>query len=231
MSDERKFYCICENNCRFETMTKEQILAAIAQAVETGSVGNCDTGFISKVKEQNGGSCVTFWVGTQAEYNSIMPKEKNCLYIITDDTTTEEIKKACSMATMAAEEARQIDVSKEVSLSWVVGAGGANLSELYVDAKQYIYSHALGVVFYKIGLSYNGKLEENEVVTFNHAGGYAPSSHVVSFPAACYGNYSQQDFQAAYNGRTLYVKSMAGCDTRGELKAISISGWYFCNGK
>ena len=47
MSDGRKYYCICESNCKFETMTKEQILAAIAQAVETGSVGDVDTGFAS----------------------------------------------------------------------------------------------------------------------------------------------------------------------------------------
>lgn len=83
---ERKYYCFCDSNCKFETMTKEQILAAIAQAIETGTVGECDTGFITKVKETNGGSCITFWVGTQAEYNALDAHEKNCVYIISDDS-------------------------------------------------------------------------------------------------------------------------------------------------
>ena len=32
-----KKYCYCENNCKYETMSKEEILAAIAQAVATFS--------------------------------------------------------------------------------------------------------------------------------------------------------------------------------------------------
>ena len=93
MSDERKYYCFCEDNCKFETMTKEQILAAIAQAIATGNVGECDTGFITKVKETNGGSCITFWVGTNAQYNALATKEKNCVYIISDDVFTEDLHK------------------------------------------------------------------------------------------------------------------------------------------
>lgn len=106
MSDGRKYYCICESNCKFETMTKEQILAAIAQAVETGSVSDVDTGFVTKVKEQNASSAVTIWVGTRAQYNAITEKATNCLYIITDDTTGEDIAKTCAAAVQAAEEAQ-----------------------------------------------------------------------------------------------------------------------------
>lgn len=105
MSDGRKYYCICESNCKFETMTKEQILAAIAQAVETGSVGDVDTGFVSKVKELNTGSAVTFWVGTRAQYNAITEKAGNCIYIMTDDTTSEDIIATINAAATAATEA------------------------------------------------------------------------------------------------------------------------------
>lgn len=84
MSDGRKYYCFCESNCRFETMTKEQILAAIAQAAENGLVFDTDAAFISKVKESNAGQLVTFWRGTQAQYNAIAEKDPNCFYIITD---------------------------------------------------------------------------------------------------------------------------------------------------
>ena len=91
MSDGRKYYCFCDSNCKFETMTREQILTAISQAIETGVVVNPDSGFITKVKETNGGSYVTFWVGTRAQYNAIESIDQNCIYIITDDTTAKDI--------------------------------------------------------------------------------------------------------------------------------------------
>ncbi len=92
MSDGKKYYCFCGSNCKYETMTKEQILAAIAQAVETGEVRDVDTGFVTQIKEKNGGSYVSFWVGTQAQYNAIANKETNCMYIITDDTTAADLE-------------------------------------------------------------------------------------------------------------------------------------------
>lgn len=90
---ERKVYCLCDANCKHETMTKQQIMTAIAQAISTGVVSDIDAGFITKVKENNGGRYVSFWVGTQAQYNAIEYPEANCLYIITDDTTKEDLEK------------------------------------------------------------------------------------------------------------------------------------------
>lgn len=107
MSEERKYYCLCEANCKFETMTKEQILAAIAQAAETGLVVDPDAGFISKVKEANEGKYVTFWVGTQAQYNALSSVEANCLYIITDDTTKEDFEKFAANIQQTAEAAAE----------------------------------------------------------------------------------------------------------------------------
>lgn len=80
----RKYYCFCDANCRFETMTKEQILAAIAQAAESGLVFDEDAAFITQVKETNAGSLLKFWVGTQAQYNAVSSKDPHCHYIITD---------------------------------------------------------------------------------------------------------------------------------------------------
>lgn len=105
MSEEKKYYCFCGSNCKYETMTKEQILAAIAQAVATGSVGDCDTGFITKVKETNNGGYVTFWVGTQAQYNALETHEKGCMYIFTDGTTDADIAAALTQAIETAEQA------------------------------------------------------------------------------------------------------------------------------
>lgn len=101
---EKKYYCYCSSNCRYETMTKEQILAAIAQA--TGVVDiDPDAGFVAKVKETNSGQYVTFWVGTQAQYNAIGEKATNCLYIITDDTSKADFEKAVARAISESEKA------------------------------------------------------------------------------------------------------------------------------
>lgn len=83
-----KYFCFDEGNCKFETMTKEEILAAIAQAAENGLVFDSEAAFITKVKEGNAGGFVTFWVGTQAQYNALASIDKNCQYIITDKEST-----------------------------------------------------------------------------------------------------------------------------------------------
>lgn len=104
MSDGKKYYCFCSSNCKYETMTTEQIMAAITQAVQGGTIGDVDTGFVSKVKEKNG-SYVTFWVGTQAQYNAIAERETNCLYIITDETTFADVAKTVEQAAADAKAA------------------------------------------------------------------------------------------------------------------------------
>lgn len=94
MSDGRKYYCFCEANCKFETMTKEQILAAIAQAAEHGLVFDADAAFITKVKESNAGNNLTFWLGTQAQYNALVingKKDPNCFYVLTDCDSPAEL--------------------------------------------------------------------------------------------------------------------------------------------
>ena len=44
-------------------------------------------GYIESLKELNNNAKLTFWVGTQEEYESITEKTNNCFYIITDDTS------------------------------------------------------------------------------------------------------------------------------------------------
>ena len=94
MADERKYYVICADNCKFESMTKEQILTAIEQAISTGAIQDVDSGFVTKIKELNRNTALSFWVGTQAEYNALTEKADGCFYIITDDTTADDLQKA-----------------------------------------------------------------------------------------------------------------------------------------
>lgn len=85
-----------DNNGNYEGMTKEEILAAIAQAVQTGTFPDADTGFVTKIKELNGGVALRFWVGTTAEYEALESKPDNVLYIKTDDTSAADINNAIS---------------------------------------------------------------------------------------------------------------------------------------
>lgn len=88
MADGRKYYVFCDSNCKFEGMTKEQIITAITQAINTGTIKDIDTGFVTKIKEQNAGKQLTFWVGKQSQYNALTEKDENCFYIIADDDKT-----------------------------------------------------------------------------------------------------------------------------------------------
>lgn len=89
---ERNYYVICDNNCKFPAMTKEQVLTAIEQAVATGKITDVDSGFITRLKEMNGNEVLTMWIGTQAEYNALTEITQNCLYLITDETTEADIE-------------------------------------------------------------------------------------------------------------------------------------------
>lgn len=96
MSDGRKYYVLCDANCKFEGMTKEQILTAIAQAVENGTVGDIDTGFVTTVKTITGAP-LKFFAGTQYEYEQLTDEQRQNLFaIITNDVTKEGISEMLS---------------------------------------------------------------------------------------------------------------------------------------
>lgn len=89
----RKYSVICGDDCLHEGMTKEQILTAISQAANDGEIKDVDTGFVSVLKEQNKNAGFKVWVGTTAEFNALTKKQKNCLYIKTDDTIGDDLNK------------------------------------------------------------------------------------------------------------------------------------------
>ena len=87
-------YVICDQNCKLEGMTKEQIYAAILQAVNEGTIGNIDAGFITTIKTING-LPLKFFVGEQSAYDELTAEQKSNLFaIITNDTTKDGINKA-----------------------------------------------------------------------------------------------------------------------------------------
>lgn len=120
---DRKYYVLCDYNCKFEGMTKEQILTAISQAVETGEIKDVDTGFVQTIKTINGVG-LKFFIGTQAEYEVLTEDEKQNLFaIITNDTTKESIE-----SILAEHETEMNSLAESVSglsesLSGILSAG------------------------------------------------------------------------------------------------------------
>ncbi len=92
MPDERTYNVISGDKCLFESMTKEQILTAITEAVETHQITDVDTGFVQTIKEQNHGTGLKFWIGSTAEYNALQSIEQDVFYILTDDTELEDME-------------------------------------------------------------------------------------------------------------------------------------------
>lgn len=88
------YYVRGDSKSLFESMTKEEILTAITQAIQTGQIAQLDTGFITRLKEINKGKALQFWVGTTAEFNALEQQEENVLYIKTDDTSAPDISAA-----------------------------------------------------------------------------------------------------------------------------------------
>ena len=103
-----KVYVICDSNCKYEGMTKEQILTAITQAVSTGKIGDCDTGFITTVKTITG-KPLKFFVGEQSEYDALSASQKQNLFaIITNDITYNGILSAVNALKESAEESTRV---------------------------------------------------------------------------------------------------------------------------
>ena len=228
MAEERTYYVIGADNCRFEGMTKEQILAAITQAVETGTIQNVDTGFVTKIKEQNSGSAVTLWVGTQAQYNALGTKEPNCLYIVTDDDTISTMQNWLNGMKddiqNIEENTMVVDVSSAVSLSLVAQTGAA----LQTVNKKYIYSKALGVVFYNAQVAVKFTTAATGI-SLLHSGGYY--SDRGNEPAVAYVHSSGEMNPAvavyAVNDDETSTIDISWENAKSGYTYIGISGFYF----
>lgn len=117
----------------FEGMTREQILAAITQAVEGGTVSDIDTGFVTKLKEINKGLQLRFWVGTTAEYNALVEAElteSNVLYIKTDDTSPQNISDALTALSQTVQQMQaqiaELQAGKYIPVNGVIAFDTAN---------------------------------------------------------------------------------------------------------
>lgn len=87
-----KIYALDEGKNSIETMSREQIMTAIIQAVESGTIKDIDEGFITKIQDINHKKDISLWFGTREEFEALNTKAENVLYFITDETTLEDIE-------------------------------------------------------------------------------------------------------------------------------------------
>lgn len=96
-------------------LTQEQIITLVNNIVSTGSVGDIDTGFVTKLVEQNRHRALRFWIGTQAEYNALSTKIANTFYIITDDSFKADTEAAIQALNDRVDGIDPIDIENELA--------------------------------------------------------------------------------------------------------------------
>ena len=95
---DRIIYAISSDDCKFETMSKEDILAAIEQGLEQGYVSDPASAVFSKIKEIRASKTAQLWIGTEAQFNALSPAPSigksvvrvatdGVLYLCSDDST------------------------------------------------------------------------------------------------------------------------------------------------
>lgn len=90
-------YVLDEKGNKVESLSKEEILAVMQQAIDNGNLENIDAGsaFVSKLKCCVGGNTFGMAFVTQAKYNELKTNGQlieDSLYFITDDTTAGNIE-------------------------------------------------------------------------------------------------------------------------------------------
>lgn len=94
MADNLNVFVLDELGNSYQGLTKEQIYTAIQNYNQTGSFGDIDSGFVSKLKEMNKQGNIKFWIGTQAEFQALETKDEETLYLFSNDPTINDIENA-----------------------------------------------------------------------------------------------------------------------------------------
>lgn len=114
---------IDNGNNKHEVYTTEELLAILQQAIASGSLQGIDpsqTPIVAAVREGHNNSNVTFWSGTEAEFNELTDVASELvgarigsdgkLYLLTGDTTLSDTVEAARQAAIEATEGMKREV-------------------------------------------------------------------------------------------------------------------------
>lgn len=114
---------IDNGNNKHEVYTTEELLSILQQAINSGSLQGIDptqTPIVAAVRESHNNSDVTFWSGTEAEFNELTGVTSELigarigsdgkLYLLSGDTTLSDTIQACYDAALEATEGMKREV-------------------------------------------------------------------------------------------------------------------------
>lgn len=238
-------YAICDDDSKHESLTREQILTAITQAASGVPVLDPDAGILTKVKETNTGGYITFWVGTQAQYNALQGNtEQNCLYIITDSTNKDDF--ASAIEGIAGEVVRlgnTVDsVANKTTVTTVPCRTMTKLSgdDITADFGTFgtgrcEYFPALGKAYLKFTCDIAGIVAAGTDIVFKlPIGAYKRVSSPTPDPLVCCSDSKRLGNVSAWfrSDGNIVVRAVDGLeiDASGEVY-VTLAGWYECKGE
>lgn len=140
------YFVLDDNNNKVEAYDKEEVLALLEKAIADGSLAGIteNSGFIKKIKccVTGGTSRVAFV--SQAKYNELQANNEliaNCLYIITDDTTAEDME--AELAELAEKVNRILDGATAVPKAETVNGF---TPDFYTDLVNYPVMKGKGII-------------------------------------------------------------------------------------
>lgn len=227
-------YVICDQNCKFEGMTKEQILTAIVQAVETGEIRDVDTGFITTIKTINGVP-LKFFCGERWQYEELSEEEKENLYaIITNEDGSaagiiETIEKLSSDMTeilggeRAVPKAQRAAAADKISDGWIDGgkytvktcnhSEAASKLNFQLDPDA-LYAIKIKIDTAKVGNTLPYVYYDTYTVLFSTMSGGSTDNISISTPATC-----EQSLALEYNKKlVVFIKDFGVYGKRLMLK-------------
>lgn len=84
-------YALDVGGNRVETLTADQIIAAINAAISTGEIPKELAALVEMIKEQNKGDSIKIWLGTTAEFLALESTSNDIIYLLSDSTDLQDL--------------------------------------------------------------------------------------------------------------------------------------------
>ena len=144
-----------EKNNRIETMTKQEIYALLAEAIQEGQLPQVDqdTAFVTMFKSIVDGKAYKMAFCTQAQYNELEANdelETDALYIITDDASYDDLVTALNNLSNDIESvAETLSVLNEALIGGDLVVYEAQVATYYIDSQDNTHNIAAAIEIIK----------------------------------------------------------------------------------
>jgi hypothetical protein len=113
--------------------------------------------------------------------------------------------------------------------------GGRNLSELWITSQSYVYVPALKMVFFIFDIAYKGTMTKGETLVFKHTEASTGASVYKPQPIGGGTSYPvtarSGKFSGEYMSNEVWLYAEEAIDTGSYRSSVTVSGWYYTEGK